>query len=155
MHEDNEFQDRTITAVEKHPDGSYEITHDGLCFYVPGSTPIEPKVGMVARFYGKGLGSRVRGLYIDGQKVFYRTEAEDKEQHEIEMYGADENLEKKLSIERFETIGGIPTPLRLEMKPAGRSGGSVVDLSDVQYDQELPSGLFDTHSLERGLGLGE
>lgn len=87
--EDNEYEDRKITGVEKYPDGSYEISHDGWCFLVPGSTPIEPKAGMVARFYGKGFGSRVRGLEIDGVRVFYRTEAEDKEQAEIELYGAD------------------------------------------------------------------
>jgi len=31
----------------------------------------------------------VRGLFLDGQKVFYRTEAEDKEKQEIDTYGAN------------------------------------------------------------------
>jgi outer membrane lipoprotein-sorting protein len=73
----------------------------------------------------------------------------------IEMFDADGNPQKRLAIERFETIKGIPTPLRLDMKPAGQSGGSVVELSDVRYDQNLPDSLFDTHSLERGLALGD
>lgn len=86
--DDQEFEDYKLTGVKKYENG-WEIQHDGLCFVVPGDSPIEPRVGMTARFYGKGFGSRVRGLYLDGVKVFYRTEAEDEEQFEIELYGAD------------------------------------------------------------------
>jgi len=87
--EDNEYQDHTITRVEKNADGSYDIGFDGMGFYCPGNSPIEPKVGMTARLYGKGLGARVRGLVIDGHEVYYRTEAEDKEANEIQLFGAD------------------------------------------------------------------
>jgi hypothetical protein len=44
---------------------------------------------MSVRFYGKGIGQNVRGLFLDGEKVFYRTEKEDKEKQEIDLYGAD------------------------------------------------------------------
>jgi hypothetical protein len=86
--DDQEFEEHKITGVTAY-DGGWEIKHDGLCFGVSKDSPVTPVEGMTARFYGKGFGYRVRGLFLDGAKVFYRTEAEDKEHHEIEMYGAD------------------------------------------------------------------
>lgn len=87
MQDDTQFQDHIITSVEKH-DGGYSVGFDGYGFYVP-DVGIEPKVGDTMRQYGKGFGSPVRGVLINGQLVYYRTEAEDKEHHEIEMYGRD------------------------------------------------------------------
>lgn len=86
---DDQFEDTTIASVSPCDDGWTIERADGWSFYVPAPSPVVPAVGMTARFYGKGIGSVVRGLFLDGQKVFYRTEAEDKERHEIEMYGAD------------------------------------------------------------------
>ncbi len=86
---DEEFKETTITGVREESDGWTIQRADGWSFYCPKSVQVEPKPGMVARFYGRGLGYPVRGLFLDGQQVFYRTEAEDKEKCEIEMYGAD------------------------------------------------------------------
>jgi len=86
--DDVEFEDHVLTKVEVSGDG-WHILHGGLGFWCPNISPIEPKPGMNARFYGKGLGSRVRGLFLDGRKVFYRTEADDQEKFEIDMYGKD------------------------------------------------------------------
>lgn len=85
---DDQFEDHVLTKVEKEQEG-WSIHHDGLGFWCPPDSPIEPKAGMTARFYGQGFGSRVRGLFIDGHKVFYRTEAEDKDYFARELYGAD------------------------------------------------------------------
>lgn len=85
---DDQFEDHILTKVEKAEDG-WEIFYGGMGFWCPPNSPVEPKEGSTARYYGKGAFSRVRGLFIDGHKVFYRTEAEDEERHEIEMYGAD------------------------------------------------------------------
>lgn len=85
---DNEFEDVTIEHVDAHENG-YDIGFSGRGLFCPKYDGGEPKVGSALRIYSKGLGFRFRGLYVDGVRVFYRTEAEDAEHHEIELYGAD------------------------------------------------------------------
>lgn len=86
---DAQFEDTTITSVRAEADG-WSVGHShGFSFWVKSSSPVEPKVGMSARFYGKGIGFPVRGLFLEDQEVFYRTEAEDEEKREIDLYGAD------------------------------------------------------------------
>jgi hypothetical protein len=90
MEGDKEFQDHQIASVEQQSDGTYAIGFDGgLILWCGKDCPVVPEVGQPVRLYGKGLGARVRGLIINGATVWYRTEAEDKEHSEIEMYGAD------------------------------------------------------------------
>ena len=85
---DSNFEDKIIKEVKKATSG-WSITFiDGLSFYVPQESTVEPKPEMAARLYGKGLGFPVRGLFLDEQKVFYRTEEDDKEYREVELYGA-------------------------------------------------------------------
>ncbi len=87
---DDQFEDTHIAKATKHEDGSYTIDRaDGWSFLVPKDSIIKPEAGMPARFYGKGIGSTVRGLFICGIQVFYRTEEEDKARHEIELFGED------------------------------------------------------------------
>ncbi len=86
---DTEFEDKRITSVEKQSDGTYAIGCDCWHLWCGKDCPIVPNVGQTARHYGKGLGSPVRGLFIDGVKVWYRTEAEEAEHREIELYGRD------------------------------------------------------------------
>jgi hypothetical protein len=87
--EDKQFED--VNVSEARPCGAgWDITRaDGWSFYVPPESPIEPQAGMTARFYGKGMGYTVRGLFLDGVKVFYRTEAEEKEHFLAQTYGTD------------------------------------------------------------------
>lgn len=87
--DDAEFEDHVLTKVEPVTGDGWHILHDGIGFWCPNLSPIEPRPGMTARFYGRGLGSRVRGLFLEGRKVFYRTEAEDQEKFEVDMYGVD------------------------------------------------------------------
>lgn len=88
--EDNEYEEATIADVRESGDDGWQITRsDGWSFWVHSDSPVKPAAGMKARFYGKGIGSTVRGLELDGVRVFYRTEAEDREKHEIDTYGAD------------------------------------------------------------------
>lgn len=86
---DDQFEETTISKVGKSGDGWSIQRDDGWSFFVPGISPIEPKEGMSVRFYGKGIGYSVRGLFLDGNEVFYRTAAQEKEHREIESYGAD------------------------------------------------------------------
>src|SRR5947207_3276662 len=87
--DDTQFVENQISDVKRESDGTFSIGSGGWHLWCGKDCPIEPKVGQIARQYGKGIGARVRGLFIDGVKVWYRTEAEDKEQSEIESYGAD------------------------------------------------------------------
>lgn len=86
---DQQFEDKIIKSAQKEGD-SYSITcDDGWSMWCGKDCPIEPKDGQTARFYGRGIGAVVRGLFIDGHKLWYRTEAEQKTHSENEMYGAD------------------------------------------------------------------
>ncbi len=85
---DSQFENVIISKVNKHDDGWTITRDDGWSFHVPPTSPVVPKEGMTARFYGQGIGSAVRGLFLDGEKVFYRT-AEEDELHQAELlYGA-------------------------------------------------------------------
>lgn len=87
---DDQFEDVKIKAVQGDAKTGWQIDReDGWCFFIDKDSPIEPKAGMTARMYGKGIGSPFRGVFLDGRKVFYRTEAEDADHREIQMYGAD------------------------------------------------------------------
>ncbi len=85
---DTEFEDRIITEVTESDD-HHSIGTNGWWMQVSKASGVVPKVGQNARFYPQGIGRSVRGLFIDGVKVWYRTDAEDKEYREVELYGAD------------------------------------------------------------------
>lgn len=96
---DAQHQDHQITSVSPAcSDGWFIGLDDGFTFFCPKESPIEPKVGMRARLYGKGFGFTVRGLFLDGRKVFYRTEAEQQQQHEREHEQWDQ--ERRYDFER-------------------------------------------------------
>lgn len=86
---DDQFEDKIITSVEKQSDGTYAIGCDGWHLWCGKDCPVVPEVGQTSRQYGKGIGSPVRGLFINGHKVWYRTETEEDEYREIDLYGAD------------------------------------------------------------------
>jgi hypothetical protein len=87
---DEQFEEFNITKVEPQSDGGWRVDRaDGWSFFVPADSKIAPEVGMPIRFYGKGIGFTVRGLFIAGIRVYYRTEEEERDHHEIETYGAD------------------------------------------------------------------
>lgn len=74
--QDTEYTDVVLKGVREHEKG-YEIESELGWFYLPKS-PVKPKTGDTARFYGRGLGSVVRGVDINGVQVFYRTTAQQK-----------------------------------------------------------------------------
>jgi hypothetical protein len=88
--DDEDFVETPITGVK--PSGkSWAIQQQrGWYLYCGDDCPIEPKVGMIARLYPRdNIGRRIRGLFIDGQCCWYRSEADDKDYREIQMYGKD------------------------------------------------------------------
>lgn len=82
---DTQYEEYAIREVRKLEHGGWELNcEDALGFFCPEDAPIEPKPGMIVRFYGKGLGYVVRGITIDGHVVFYRTEAQQEEKNREE-----------------------------------------------------------------------
>lgn len=87
---DTQYEQTTIAKVTTEGDSGWSIERaDGWCFFVPAGSPVKPKVGMTARFYGDGIGRPVRGLFLAGKQVFYRTAEEEKKHQAVESYGAD------------------------------------------------------------------
>ncbi|WP_458760505.1 hypothetical protein ACSVBT_06855 [Afipia sp. TerB] len=85
--DDNEFSETKITEVRKESSGWSVTRDDGWSNWIDANSPVEPEVGMTQRQYGRGVA--FRGIYLNGQKVFYRTKDEDAEHHDIQRYGAD------------------------------------------------------------------
>ncbi len=96
---DKEFRQTTIDEVRVESDWGWSIKDaDGWCFSIQKNTNgVVPKVGDTVRFYGRGVGSVVRGVTINGAVVYYRT-SEEQEQHNREQAAAREQAER----ERFE-----------------------------------------------------
>lgn len=81
---DLQFEVDTIVRVDRESNGGWAIERkSGWSLFMPSDSPIKPKVGMTARFYGRGIGHTVRGLTLADDAlspptvVFYRTEAEE------------------------------------------------------------------------------
>ncbi len=116
--DDREFEDSVLTAVDESDDG-YTLCQGGACLFVTKPTPIQPRAGMVARYYGRGFGYTVRGVFVDGHRFYYRTEAEHQEQHR--QWIADEDRKKREEFEasREETdrrVAALPTVLRRRLQ---------------------------------------
>lgn len=86
---DAQWKEHTITSVDvRRPDDKgWGIGFDGFGFFMPDSPAGEPKVGDTIRQYGGGFGYPVRGLYLNGRKIYYRTKAEDEDHSADELYG--------------------------------------------------------------------
>lgn len=89
--DDDKFKDETIEGVEENSDGTSTIVIDGgwHLWCQEESRNYKPTIGSIARLYGKGTGHSVRGLFIDGHRMWYRTAAEDSEYQDVSLYGAD------------------------------------------------------------------
>lgn len=86
---DSQFRDLIIESVREYGSGGngWQIKRsDGFCFQIPADSPVTPVAGMSARFYGEGIGFSVRGVFLAGQKVYYRTEDEDKQYQKDQFY---------------------------------------------------------------------
>lgn len=102
---DLDFEEYTITQVteggysDKKP--YYSINFDG-CGCSFEKTQIVPKVGDIVRLYGKGFGYPIRGVDINGQEVFYRTEEEQKIENkkQVETLREQRHLEYLLNQEK-------------------------------------------------------
>ena len=71
---DSQFEIRKIIEVVTDVEG-WEITFDDKwSLFLFNKYKIIPNIGDSVRLYSKGIGHTVRGLFINGKKVYYRTE---------------------------------------------------------------------------------
>ncbi len=80
---DTEFSESRIEKIERDGDGWALTSDEGWSLWLRESYDghahgIVPKVGDTLRTYGRGFGSVIRGISVNGQVCFYRTEAEDR-----------------------------------------------------------------------------
>ncbi len=69
----------------------------------------------------------------------------------IEFYDKrDASLLKTLALSDLKVIDGIPTPHRMEMVSVKKGTKTVMELSEVHYNQSLSDDLFTQRYLERG-----
>ena len=80
---DTEYEDHVLTDVTSERTG-YVIKHGAWSLFIddPG---FKPKVGETARYFGRGIGSTVRGVVINGRVAFYLTVAEQEAKHRAYM----------------------------------------------------------------------
>ena len=114
---DNQFEDTTIKSVSgKAPDWTFERA-DGWSFSFTHKD-IVPKVGDTVRFYGKGTGYTVRGLFVNGHEVFYRTEEQQDALHKKECAAAEvkRKMEFQNNRKKYEArIAALPVQFRIRI----------------------------------------
>jgi hypothetical protein len=123
---EDQYEEHVLTTVRPCANGGWEITHDGLTFFCPKDSPVEPKVGMKARFYGRGFGYPVRGLDIDGREVFYRTQAEEEVRHRKMVEDMKEKKRKDYEASRNEydrRVATLPDVFQKRVEKFRNAGG--------------------------------
>ncbi len=127
MQDDTQFEESIIEAVRESGD-YYEITHNGA--WVIGCPKVEglpaPQVGETIRTYGRGIGSTVRGIVINGRVYRYQTEAEERVEHERQHAERQAEAERKLIETQPETdrrIAALPEIFRERLAKFQKDGG--------------------------------
>lgn len=111
---DNEFHEYIIKTVGESGDYWSILTTESSGFGIPKPTPIDPKPGMTVRTYGPMFGF-IRGVYLNGEKCYYRTPAEDREKHRLDMIEKDRQDRAKFEKNRTDhdrRIAALPECFR-------------------------------------------
>ncbi|MDR2422841.1 MAG: outer membrane lipoprotein-sorting protein [Deltaproteobacteria bacterium] len=98
--------------------------------YVLLATPVDPKKGGYAK----------RRIWIR-KDVNLPTKAE--------YYGANDKLIKTLTLGDFQNIQGIWIPLKQEMRASGTDSSTRLELTDVVFNEPMPSDRFLPQNLKR------
>lgn len=106
-----------VVIIQVKEDGDYWSMqfHDGWWFSILKSHGVEPKTGDVARTYGLGIGSTIRGIEIGEKTVYYRTVEEEKERHRqwVAEKEAKEKAEYEANAEKYrERVAALPEVFR-------------------------------------------
>jgi outer membrane lipoprotein-sorting protein len=71
--------------------------------------------------------------------------------HQYEFRAADGTVEKTLLLGELRDVDGIPTPHRMEMRNERSGSHTVVQLTEVKYNNGLADEVFTQRRLERGI----
>jgi len=87
MKNDHQFREATLSKVTAVEDDRFEVEMtDGWVLQVANLEHLPlPKVGETIRTYGRGVGYTIRGVSVGKKVYFYRTEAEDDEEHKKQV----------------------------------------------------------------------
>jgi hypothetical protein len=97
---DHTYEDDQGYEIHMEPDAHSKAVGltSGPMFYLQKPVPVVPEKGMTVRTYGL-MGEAIRGVFLNGVKVYYRTVAEDKAAHA--KWVAEDNIRKQ---EAFEQV---------------------------------------------------
>lgn len=98
---DFEYEDHILEGVEENQ-GSYTLKFWGMCLGCPKVPGIVPKAGDTLRAWGRGFGSTVRGIAINGRIVRYETVAEEKARFALEQAERDQRKREEFAAKRQE-----------------------------------------------------
>lgn len=96
---DNEFFERTLTEVRDEGD-SIQLTTDIGSINAPKVAGVEPKVGQIVRYYGRGFGYSVRGIFVDGKKLTYKTAEQEEADHRASVLQREKEQKEAFERER-------------------------------------------------------
>src|SRR5713226_7284476 len=69
----------------------------------------------------------------------------------MEFYAKDGgSLAKVMTMQKFETIDSIPTPVKIEMANTKQGSKTLMEFTETKYNQGLADGLFTQHQLQHG-----
>jgi len=146
--DDYQYQEYILHKVTKEREG-WELNLDGsLIFWCPGDSPITPHKGVLARLYGDGFGGITRGLFLNGQKVFYRTEAEQKEKNRKDSELAQSEKRNKFEenkVSYFTRISKLPSVFQ----------GRIAKFQNTNPDYDWNFGDYELFCCEQAVKLAD
>jgi hypothetical protein len=102
---DDEYEDKIIAAVEVGKDGIVDsfTTDDGWTLGWRADAPLVPRPGDWVREYGRGIGSPVRGLFVNGVEIWYQTDADYLAEFERQRTARDAKMREGAEAAKPET----------------------------------------------------
>lgn len=91
---DESAENYTIKEIHEHDDSWSISTKEDTGFMIKKKWGLEPEVGDIVTLYTQGL-SFIRGIDLNGQQVFYKTDAQLEAHHQKEKYRIEKEKEEK------------------------------------------------------------
>ena len=88
------YEDRVLEKIEDSGETWTITDEDGWFLGVTKVEGVEPKPGDIGRYYGRGIGSPVRGLDINGVEVYWESEEEYTARRLLEQTSRDADSKK-------------------------------------------------------------
>lgn len=125
---DFSYQESVVKEVKEwtnRDDPGYDVTFNSeWSFWIPAVEGIIPQVGSIVRLYGRGIGYTVRGCFVDGSKVFYRTEEDDDKKNKLDILERQRKKKEDFEANKddyFERISKLPLVFQERMQKFQRT----------------------------------